>query len=1045
MFVRLRDGEYSGAKMTDRLCGGDLVEFRILIDRRTKEKYARHIKLISREKDRLRIEREQKLMETAVPEEGIIVSLNNGFGFIKSNKRREDVYFHYTNVIVPEHGDDTDPKKNGGDEPAFELKKGQEVKFLVVTEIQSDTGRPQRRSSSNSSTTSSDPKVSARQVECLPKGSVVFHTVEAEGVKGIVTMVPHPPSPGVKGDDSKEGRVRLFEPITIKKADDNNDDDKNDDGETPTTIDELLLHYSDAPGGVFTYQNHRNQSVNALWVYEGDTLLFDVIKETVDGSYRAIPTLHRVGVGGTIIKPTQEDIDNEKMKPAMRMLATTIVGRAEGIIHTIKNDYGFIHYAERPIDVHFRMYDLLPDELQNDIRTQMGYEGPVKMEVGSAVQYDICAHGNITGHATHRGRHGRGAQSPHERENIRGQRIVLLPGSAVDLDKVIASGVKGVIKMTDTKQLYAGSIDFEEEFTPMSLDERHPLVSQMLDAFLEESSQPNGRKTLVYRDTLSLKDDDMVCEMAKIKGKGVLECSHIPIPGISPHPGRLCIRRVEDEKESEGADDAAENKKVKKETKSRKSLRFDKASLTDEFKEDVPPSPGDIVICDIVQSRRNLNILVRNMRIEERKNKDGTPAEVATAEAAGIGVVKDIVPKRNFGFISVMDDKAVRRELLFFHLPKDRRGGGFRKGDEVKFDIAMEGTKRIATNVKKAPKGTIPSAPSQNACLGFILMEPSHTSLSDTPLRKAQSNVSSGSDKIGNNRWAESKEDSKKNSQLELAEEGCILLLEDKAGIFQKKQQRNKRGRKKRSPSMDSADSTDDLSTDDVRSVGSTDDVSSDGELSSDGGFSSENDIGANKGIVNVLSHLNYRNGSIAIHGAGASSSMDGSTNPRRGDLVSFVKGRKRNAVRDIRVQTRQKATMQRGRLESINVVDNEEGKNKGTAKFIAATERQEVYDVDLVEVVSCDAKVLKEKESVEGILHEGRIYGICRTCDLYLTSKLGTSHKERPRLNLTVKKDRGGTIMAQSMMAKGPDGTNGFKEGWTKRRCRYTDGEPIQ
>jgi hypothetical protein len=297
--------------------------------------------------------------------------------------------------------------------------------------------------------------------------------------------------------------------------------------------------------------------------------------------------------------------------------------------------------------------------------------------------------------------------------------------------------------------------------------------------------------------------------------------------------------------------------------------------------------------------------------------------------------------------------------------------------------------------------------------------------------------MSGGSDKLGNSRWVESKEDSKKATQLDMPEEGCILLLEDKSGMFQKKQ-RSKRGRKKRYPSMDTADSTDELSTDDTRSLGSNGDLSSDGELSSDGGTSSENDAPDNKGVVNVLSHLNYRNGCIAIHGTGSALSMDGSTNPRRGDLVSFVKGRKRNAVRDIRIVSRQKATLQRGRLESINIVDTEDGKNKGTAKFISATEKEEVYNVDLVELVSCDAKVLKEKESVEGILHDGQIYGICRTCDLYLTSKLGTSHKERPRLNLTVKKDRGGTIIAQSMMARGPDGTNGFKEGWTKRRCHY-------
>lgn len=135
----------------------------------------------------------------------------------------------------------------------------------------------------------------------------------------------------------------------------------------------------------------------------------------------------------------------------------------------------------------------------------------------------------------------------------------------------------------------------------------------------------------------------------------------------------------------------------------------------------------------------------------------------------------------------------------------------------------------------------------------------------------------------------------------------------------------------------------------------------------------------------------------------------------------------------------RQVATLQRGRLENIELIDTEDKKNKGNAKFIAETDEEEVYDINLAEVVSCTASILKEKEVVEGIVHEGRVYGLCRINDLYLASKTGHGKsKQRQKLNLTVKKDRGGTIMAQSMMAKGPDGTNGFKAGWTKRISRY-------
>ena len=49
-------------------------------------------------------------------------------------------------------------------------------------------------------------------------------------------------------------------------------------------------------------------------------------------------------------------------------------------------------------------------------------------------------------------------------------------------------------------------------------------------------------------------------------------------------------------------------------------------------------------------------------------------------------------------------------------------------------------------------------------------------------------------------------------------------------------------------------------------------------------------------------------------------------------------------------------------------------------------------------------------------------LFTVCRVTDLYLDSKVGTGKKERPRLNLTVKKElqgMGGKIVAQSGLAK--------------------------
>ena len=1019
--VRLRTGEYSGAKIgssnnskrdsSTRLFRGDLIQFRVLLDKRTKQKYAREITLLQSDRERKRVDKEKRLLKNATLEEGIVVSLNNGFGFIKSNKRRGDVYFHYSQLTIPE----LDEEGNANDD--FELKKGQEVKFLVVTET--------NNSGNNMSSGNGNAKVSARQIECLPKGSVVFRTVEFKGVKGVVTRVPHPPSPGSKNDDSKWGRIRLIE-------------ESQDSSASPTDIkNDILIHFSDAPGGVFTYQNHRNQPISAVWVHEGDTLLFDVAKETVDGSYRVIPTLHKVGLGGSVIEPNAVDSDDpHEERPTVRLISLSLTGRAEGVIHTLKADYGFIHFAERPIDVHFKTYDFMPDELQADIRRNMGIDEPCVLEEEAGVRFDICAHGNITT-TSQRGRR-RGAQ--HARENIRGQRIVLLPKSAVTLEQSILTGVKGVIKSVNPKELYSGAVELGEEVKPMTMDERHPVVAKMISSFLEESSLPDGRKSIVFRDTLGMDDDDVIFEMARIKGQGALACSHIPVPGIAPHPGRICIRRVEKEEntgDAEVVDESNEEspkdfpnaarkgrRKGKENNRVVKNLRFDKSSLEEALKDDIPPSTGDLITCDIVQSRRSGKISVRNLKITERNFKEGTLAEAT--ESTGLGVVKEVVARRHFGFISVYDENNTKSEMLFFHLLKDKR---FAKGNEVKFDIAMEGSKRIAINVESVRKGTIPSVASKNACLGYILMEPSHTTLSNTPVRKT---AKVSGDRVGNGRWADANDDAKTTLKQDMAEDGCILLLEDKTGIFQKLRVTT---RKKRSNSGDSADSSGDVSLDGEKSVGSDD------GLSSDDGLTSDDQSREDNGTVSILSRLNYKNGSIAIHGSGVASSMDGSTNPKRGDLVSFIKGRKAKTARDIRIVKREAALLQRGRLENITVVHTEGKKNKGKAQFIAATQNQEVYDIDLADVVSCSASILKEKESVEGILHEGKVFGLCRTSDLYLKSKLfggSGKNRERPKLNLTVKKNRGGTIMAQSMMAKGPDGTIGFETGWTSRVSQY-------
>ncbi|KAL3939192.1 MAG: hypothetical protein SGBAC_006029, partial [Bacillariaceae sp.] len=763
--IRYRPSEFQPPRDgSSRLCRGDLLEFRVFTEHRTNQKYTKTMKLLQTGKELQRIEKEKKLMETAVEEEGIVVSLNDGFGFIKSNKRRDHVYFHYSHVQMPEDTDD------------FELKKGNELKFLVVSEVDRD-GKEKR---------------SARNVECLPQGSVIFHTKVTQGVKGIVDVCPHPPI----GNDDKYGIIRLEDPIS--------------DGES--TIKTVLLEFSDTPGGTYSYKNHASNTMG-LWIENGDTLLFDVVKEVSDGSYRASPTQHTIGIGG-VVQPPEEAVGGT---PAVRLFAASLVHRADGVVHTVKESsgYGFLHFSERPIDVHFKTFNFFPEELQSDLRKQLGYDGkPVQLESGTAVQFDICAHGTVAQHT--KGRRGQN----HERENIKGHRILLLPPSAVVMEKIVKEGVTAKIKSVNSKQVYSGTIELEEDLEARSLEERHPLFAKMIHSFLEEGSKPSGRPSLVFRDILSIKEDEIVVEMVKSIGNGMLKCSHIPAPGPSSHPGRLSIQRVVDqasEGDTEEGEAAADEKTKKKSSKTvnTRQVYFDKSSLIEDLKHDIPPGVGDLVSFDVGQSRRTGRFLVHNLQIVERNPSPEDGQE--TMDGSGIGIVKEVVPKRKFGFISLLDETATKKEDLFFHLPKDKspKNNFFRRGDEVKFDIFVEKSgKRIAKNVEVLPRGTIPSKAAANACHGFILMEPSHTSISGTPLRKKMSNMSTSSEKSGS-RWGDLPDDTK-NKSIDTHVNGVILLLEDKTRMFT----RHRRSRQARAQavssddddakSLDSFDSTDD-------------------------------------------------------------------------------------------------------------------------------------------------------------------------------------------------------------------------------------------
>jgi cold shock CspA family protein len=1071
-----RTATSSSAASSQRLAMGDIVEFSIVTDRRTKLKYARDITLLQsewertrkareeererarkareEERERARKAREEELLASATSEQGVVTSLKTDYGFLRSNRRKEPVYFHYSNVLMAEED--------------FVLKEGQDVSFLVVVESTGDDGQKRR--------------VSAREVDLLPRGSVIFSNTLAMGVTGVVTRCPHPVDAG--HNDEVVGTILLSEPLH----------DKDDHGAN-ILVSQVVISSKDSPGGDFSY---RSGAAVGLWIREGDTLLFDVTKDVADGTYRASPTKHIEPLASLVEKEDEGSKQGEEpsLPPAVRLVNLSLVSRAEGVIHAIKDNYGFIHYAERIVDVHFRLYEVLPDELQADLRRSLGYsqsKKALRLEVGAEVQFDLSLHGKVSAATPARGGRNNNSNNNHnnksqERENLKAQRLLLVPPGTVFHDKVLATSVKGVVINEDQKQPHAGTIEVEHEIQPMTMEERYPLVAKMIGTFLG-----NSQPSLVYPDLVSLKESDVITTMAATMGKGLLECIFIPYAGDLTHPGRLCIRKkdpasetlVEEvpadggAKELTAEDDSCCNEKDlpvvdsdrakvtpnKKKGQSKiqvvKTIRYDKHSLAEEFKERMPPCKGDIVVCDVLQSRKTGQVSLVNVIIVERKSGDVDTSEII--KKGGLGIVKEIAQSRQYGFISVFDETSTKHELLFFHMndikpgPDDDSGTRhtsasprkqmiLHRGDEVKFEYGKEKNgKKIAKNVEVVPKGTVPIKMEKNACRGYVLMIPSRTTIANSPLRHSGSSSSA----TGGSRWDNVKDDTNKSkTATSTAELGSILLLEDPGNVFATSGVINNDGKgDEGSPSESLADQPPDGAASEA----------TDATIQSSG-MESKPEL-----ISGLGSRVFYTHSAIAAHGQGS----DGSPIPRRGDLVSFFKSKNGSGVRDVRVVKSASAMLVKGRLEEIMRPQQPSSVQHGTAKFIVSdATKEEVYEVHLNEVVSCNPSVLKEKEPVEGVLHDGKIYGICRISDIHLESKLGSSHKERPKLNLTVRKDRGGTIMAQSMMAKvnlffnlesihrhisrithgfssfhlqGPDGTDGFVSGWTQRTSLST------
>lgn len=1061
---------------------GDMVEVTLVTERRTKEKYAREICLIRSERERRREEEESRLLENATLETGVVVSTKGDFGFLRSTIRVEEVYFHTSNIIMSMESDSDGGgvhigEGDGNAGSNVTLMEGQEVEFYVVDEakvssesdICDDGGG---RVSGGGKMGGSTKSLSARKIKILPNGTVKFEHIIAQGISGLVTECPVNKVTESFGRSERAGselqnvvgKIRLQEDVV------------DNDGQSIT---EVFLCPEMYPGRTFVIS--RTGGELGTWIRPGDRLMFDVVKKVVDGTCHAVPTkfVHRASLRPEGCSTSSDSTTN--IPPSIRFIEPSLCGRTEGVVRSIHDNYGFIQLVERNVNAYFPLYEVFPAEILadlvrnnpdiysegDDLIQQKG--GRISVEVGMEVAFDLSLQmlTSLNGGGRDGGIRFKQSRPVQDKQSLRARRIQILPRGTVRENVTIASKVQATVTKADAKQLFAGMLELDESVKIVSVANlRHPLVAKLIDSI------SNGRfdtENVTFHDVLSEADSQIVTSM--VNASDDLEWSYI-VPdnsSVEVHNRRICITRknlvcddnsdvyhneiitpcddadvapanevkaIEEETDGEGIGDGNTTKTEMKQnslrnTKVVESVRYDKISFPD--MSDGPPSVGDVVTCDLYLSRRSGTVNVENIMIVERNSPKGAEHTVKRTSSLS-GFVSEVVPSRQFGFITAVDEHGTKTgEHIFFHYKEvDSCGKSdvISKGDEVMFDSRPgKNGKLNAANISILPRGTLKQGKedsSSSSCTGYILIEPSRTLLMNTPSHTVLQ--STGGKTAGVGRWNVREEPvaattNKVGSSMK--GEGVILLLTDPSNQFSSKPNLN-------TPTTVVTSESSDITTGSefdayVSSEAGNTSVSADVE----GG--DENSPSSNMPVVGT--HIVYKFSSLASRFHSTYVNTGRPDGPKRGDLVSFSRARGSQLVKDIRIAEQGAATRITGTLISVN-------KDADSAIFVS-TERGMKYDINLTEVVSCYKALINENEKVEGILYDGKIFGVCRIRDIHLSSSFGSSGglSERPKLNLNVKKElqgMGGQIMAQSRMAKGPDGTDGFILGWTNRVSVY-------
>jgi len=450
-----------------------------------------------------------------------------------------------------------------------------------------------------------------------------------------------------------------------------------DDGKTITKVSFSSDH---SPGGFIS-----RSTPMTLWTHLGDRLRFDVTVAT--GKYAAAP-------------PESSKRTKLVSLAPLRQIGAVVSFRTD-------SGYGFV----RPVgkgsgggDAYFRVGDVLPAQMQKELLTERNMEFAedkknkkrlqVKIAEGMAVEFDMINPGSSGGGSGSGGGVGGKGQ---QQQGYRASRLLVLPTS-LSLHIILAENASGTVNRAHGPEF---SFTLHERIHALDEEKLFPAYG----AFLDEITP--GR-SITLKEGQDVSEIQILVSMAKKRNLGyeicIVGCNDGG--GVRGSRGKLCVSRPTSDVEH------GPNTKVLLDRygggqvvqKPVSTLTFHRNDLLDTAS---LPRKGDNISATIVQSHQNG--LVQAVAVSVLS---------ATASDCGEGVVADLVPGRQFGFINMLDENKFPREdqQLFFHfstlaLIETEEGTALvpnvKRGDEVRFQIGMQKGKKVAKDVVVLPPGTL--------------------------------------------------------------------------------------------------------------------------------------------------------------------------------------------------------------------------------------------------------------------------------------------------------------------------------------------------